>query len=27
MGILDPDLRGKPAYAEWKRIFDRPLDD
>jgi hypothetical protein len=27
MGILDADLRRKPAYAEWKRIFDRPLDD
>ncbi|MEE8488059.1 MAG: hypothetical protein V3S56_07810 [Gemmatimonadota bacterium] len=25
MGLLDIDLNRKPAYAEWKRIFDRPL--
>ncbi len=25
MGILDTDLRRKPAYAEWERIFQRPL--
>jgi len=25
MGILDTQLRRKPAYAEWQRIFDRPL--
>lgn len=25
MGILDAELRRKPAYAEWERIFDRPL--
>ncbi len=25
MGILDVDLNRKPAYAEWERIFARPL--
>jgi len=25
MGILDVDLQRKPAYAAWKRVFDRPL--
>ncbi len=25
MGILDAELHRKPAYAAWKRIFDRPL--
>lgn len=25
MGILDADLNRKPAYAEWERIFNRPL--
>lgn len=25
MGILDTELRRKPSYAEWARIFDRPL--
>lgn len=25
MGIVDSDLRRKPAYAEWERIFARPL--
>lgn len=25
MGILDAELRRKPSYAEWARIFDRPL--
>ncbi len=25
MGILDTQLRRKPAYAAWQRIFDRPL--
>ena len=25
MGILDTELRRKPAYAAWQRIFDRPL--
>ncbi|MFQ5690936.1 MAG: hypothetical protein ACE5HQ_11780 [Gemmatimonadota bacterium] len=24
MGIMDVDLRRKPSYAEWQRIFDRP---
>lgn len=25
MGLLDTDLNRKPAYAEWERIFSRPL--
>ncbi|GMR12799.1 MAG: hypothetical protein BMS9Abin29_0992 [Gemmatimonadota bacterium] len=25
MGILDSELRRKPSYAEWERIFERPL--
>jgi len=25
MGIVDVELRRKPAYAEWERIFARPL--
>ncbi len=25
MGLLDTDLRRKPAYAVWQRIFERPL--
>lgn len=25
MGLLDIDLQRKPAYAEWERIFQRPL--
>lgn len=24
MGVVDSDLHHKPAWAEWKRIFDRP---
>ena len=26
MGILDVSLERKPAYAEWERIFQRPLE-
>ena len=26
MGIADENLQRKPSYAEWKRIFDRPLE-
>lgn len=25
MGIMDTELRRKPSYAEWERIFGRPL--
>ncbi len=25
MGVLDAQLHRKPAYAEWQRVFDRPL--
>ncbi len=25
MGIVDTDLHRKPAYAAWKRVFDRPF--
>jgi len=25
MGIMDTSLHRKPAYTEWKRVFERPL--
>ncbi len=25
MGIMDSELRRKPSYSEWERIFGRPL--